>query len=204
MADLSEREKMLRGEPYLAFDPELLRLRNEAKQLCFELNQAPPNDPKQRQIWDQQILHVPDALVESPFQVDYGYPFLKVGRNFYANHGCTLLDGGSIIVGDNCLLGPHVCISTAGHPLEAAPRAAGIEFCKPIVLGNNVWIGANATICPNVTIGDNVVVAAGAVVVRNVPSNTVVGGVPAKVIKTLAANSIENEEEDEEKDIATS
>jgi maltose O-acetyltransferase len=180
----SELEKMLDGEPYAAFDPTLLQMRNNAKQLCFELNQTSPLDVAKRTQIIQQLLRVDDALVESPFYCDYAC-HLHVGRNFYANHGCTILDCAPITIGDNCLLAPHVVLSSAAHPLDVRERAAGQEFAKPIVIGNHVWIGANATVCQGVTIGNNVVIGAGAVVVKDVPDNTVVAGVPAKFIRTL-------------------
>jgi maltose O-acetyltransferase len=182
-----ERRKMLSGELYQAFDPILLKERNQVKQLCFELNQTAPLDTKRRAALTQQILGVDGALVESPFHVDYGYN-LKVGTNFYANHGCTILDCNLIKIGDNCLLGPHVCISAASHPLHARLRVNGDELAFPITIGNNVWISANATICPGITLGDNVVVGAGAVVNKSFPSNVVIAGVPAKIIRYLEEN----------------
>jgi maltose O-acetyltransferase len=130
------------------------------------------------------LLRVDDAWVESPFHVDYGI-HLQVGSNFYANHGCTILDCNRIQLGKNCLLAPHVCISAATHPLDPTLRASGAEYTAPITIGDNVWIGANATICPGVTIGNNVVVGAGAVVTKDFPDNVVIGGVPAKILKTV-------------------
>jgi maltose O-acetyltransferase len=185
----TELDKMLQGDLYDAFDPPLLNMRNEAKQLCFELNQTSPLDVEKRKEITKRILGVDDALLESPFNIDYGVN-LTVGKKFYCNHGCTILDCAPITVGDNCLLAPNVVISSATHPLSAKRRAAGDEYAKPIVIGNNVWIGANATICPGVTIGNGVVIGAGAVVVKDVPDNVVVAGVPAKIIRTI--------EEDEE------
>ena len=180
----TELEKMLNGELYDAFDPVLLKMRNEAKQLCFELNQTSPLDVDKRKSITKKLLGVDDALLESPFNIDYGC-HLKVGKGFYANHGCTILDCAMITVGDGCLLAPHVVISSATHPLSAKRRAAGDEYAKPIVIGNNCWIGASATICPGVTIGHDVVIGAGAVVVKDVPDSVVVAGVPAKIIRTL-------------------
>ena len=197
----SEKAKMLKGELYQAFDPELLLERQRAKDLCFRLNQTPPLETEKRQSLLQALLSGPDSKhqtsppkniwVESPFHVDYGY-LLHVGDNFYANHGCTILDCNHISIGDNCLLAPHVCISAATHPLDPHLRANGDELTAPITMGNNVWIGANATICPGVTLGNNVVVGAGAVVTKSFPDNVVIGGVPAKVIKTIDANEQPN------------
>ncbi|KAL7579686.1 hypothetical protein ACA910_021833 [Epithemia clementina (nom. ined.)] len=184
---------MLLGELYKAMeDPELVQERRQAKQLCFELNQTSPLDVEQRRAIVKKLLGgVDDAFVESPFHVDYGYN-LKVGKGFYANHGCTILDCHRIVIGDGCLLGPHVVLSAASHPLDAQRRAAGDEWAAPITIGNHCWIGANATINPGVVIGDHVVVGAGAVVTRNVPSHVVVAGVPARIIRRL----VSEEEED--------
>lgn len=190
--DNSERTKMLLGEFYQAFDPQLVKERIQAKQLCFELNQTPPVDTEKRASLTKQILGVNDALVESPFHVDYGYN-LKVGKNFYVNHGCTILDCNVVTIGDDCLLGPHVCISAATHPIQAPPRINGDELAFPITIGNNVWISANAAICPGVVLGDNVVVGAGAVVNKSFPSNVVIAGVPAKIIRHIDNESDENQ-----------
>lgn len=183
-SDRTEKEKMLGGETYDALDPELLAERRRVKQLCFELNQASPLDVERRKALTTQIIGRSDAILESPFHCDYGYN-LTVGKNFYTNHGCTILDCHRITFGDNCLLAPHVVISAATHPLEADARATGEELSAPVTLGNNCWIGANATILPGVTLGDGVVVGAGAVVRNNFPSNVVVAGVPAKIIRHI-------------------
>jgi maltose O-acetyltransferase len=182
----TEEEKMLAGEFYEAFDPHLLQQRQNAKQLCFQLNQTSPLEIEIREsIVRQLIPHSTKTIwVESPFHVDYGV-HLEVGENFYANHGCTILDCNKVKIGKNCLLAPHVCISAATHPIDPTLRAAGAEYTAPVTIGDNVWIGANATICPGVTIGNNVVVGAGAVVTKNVVDNVVVAGVPAKVIRKV-------------------
>ena len=90
-----------------------------------------------------------------------------------------------IRIGDNCLLGPKVSIFSVGHPVDAELRVKGLAVAKPVTIGKNVWIGGNSVICPGVTIGDNVVIAAGAVVTRDVPSNVMAGGNPAKIIRKL-------------------
>lgn len=148
-SDMTEKEKMLASELYNAFDPQLLKERSRAKRLCFEYNTTSPDDkPKRDSILKQLLPNTKgDAWIESPFQVDYGV-HLRVGRGLYCNHGVVVLDCNSITIGDNCLMGPNVCISAATHPLEAERRAAGEEFTKPIVIGDNVWLGANCTVCP--------------------------------------------------------
>lgn len=182
---MTEKEKMIAGFTYQAWDAELTTERQTAKALCFQLNQTCPTQKKKRTAIIQQLLNSgDDAWVESPFNCDYGYN-IQTGTGFYANHGCTILDGAPITIGNNCLLAPGVVISTAGHPLDPTERAAGDEFAKAITIGNDVWLGANVTVCPGVTIGDNVVVGAGSVVTRDLPDNAVCVGSPAKPIRYL-------------------
>lgn len=117
-----------------------------------------------------------------PFYTDYGQN-ITVGRNVFINTGCRFQDQGGIALGDGALIGHNVVLATLNHDEDPAKRH--ILHPAPIVLGKNVWIGANATVVPGVTIGDGAVVAAGAVVTKDVPPNTVVGGVPARVIKKI-------------------
>ena len=125
-----------------------------------------------------------EAWIEPLFFCDYGYN-IHLGANFYANHHCTILDGARVTIGDNVLFGPSVTLSTAGHSLNAITRNTGLEFCKPITIGNNVWLGANVTVNPGISIGENVVIGAGSVVTKDIPANSVAVGTPCKVIKSL-------------------
>ena len=122
--------------------------------------------------------------MEPNIRFEYGYN-THIGENFYANFDCTILDVCEVRFGDNCMLGPGVQIYTATHSLNPIERNSGKEYAKPIVIGDNVWIGGNAIINPGVTIGDNVVIASGAVVTKDVPSKVVVGGNPAKIINQI-------------------
>ena len=125
-----------------------------------------------------------NAFVEPAFRCDYGYN-IHVGENFYANYDLIILDVCEVRIGKNCMIAPRVSIFTAAHPLDAETRISGLEFGKPVTIGDNVWIGGHAVINPGVTIGDNAVIAAGAVVTKDMPANAVVGGVPAKVLRLL-------------------
>ena len=118
-----------------------------------------------------------------PFYTAHGTE-LRVGRNVFINQNCTIYDLGGVDIGDDVLIGPNVSIITSGHPLEPSQRRAGVT-AAPIVIERNVWIAAGATIIGGVTVGENSVVAAGAVVTHDVPPNTLVAGVPAKVIRSL-------------------
>jgi acetyltransferase-like isoleucine patch superfamily enzyme len=109
----------------------------------------------------------------------------RLGRNVFINQGCTFMDIGGIDIGDEVLIGPNVSLITAGHPIEPSRRRACV-VAKPIAIEQNVWIAAGATIIGGVTVGENAVVAAGSVVTRNVPPNTLVGGNPARVIRSIA------------------
>lgn len=126
-----------------------------------------------------------DIIIEPPFFVDYGSN-MRVGKAFYANHNLVVLDGGPITFGDHVFIGPNCCFSTAGHPLDPAQRNAGLEYAKPITVGNNVWIGMGVQVLPGVTIGDNVVIGAGSVVTKDIPSGMLAVGVPCRPVREIA------------------
>ena len=117
-----------------------------------------------------------------PFYTDFGKN-ITIGRNVFINAGCKFQDQGGIVIEEGALIGHNVVLETLNHDLDPAKRQQ--LHPAPIHIGKRVWIGANATVTQGVTIGDNSVVAAGAVVNRDVPPNTIVGGVPAKVIRTI-------------------
>jgi acetyltransferase-like isoleucine patch superfamily enzyme len=118
-----------------------------------------------------------------PFYTAHGCD-IRVGRNVFINQNCTIYDLGGVDIGDDVLIGPNVSIITSGHPIEPSRRRDGVT-AAPIVIERNVWIAAGATIIGGVTVGENSVVAAGAVVTKDVPPNSLVAGVPAKVIRSL-------------------
>ncbi len=122
------------------------------------------------------------TTVFPPFYTNFGR-FIRLGKNVFINHGCSFLDIGGITIEDDVQIGPRVNLTSENHPLDPSDRKTVI--LQPILIKRNAWIGAGATILPGVTIGENSVVAAGAVVSRDVPPNTVVAGIPAKVVKTI-------------------
>ena len=124
------------------------------------------------------------AYIVQPFYCDYGR-YIEVGDNFFANFNCTMLDAGGIKIGDNVLLAPNVGLYTVGHPLDAGLRNQAWEDAKPIVIGDNVWIGAGCTIVGGVTIGDNAVIAAGSVVTKNIPADMLAMGVPCRPVRKI-------------------
>lgn len=122
-------------------------------------------------------------VVEHNFHCDLGYN-IQVGDNFYAGYNCTILDMAEVIIGDNCLIAPNVGLYTASHNIHPVDRhKSGIA--KPISIGNNVWIGGHVVILGGINIGDNAIIAAGSVVTKDVLTNTIVGGNPAKIIKNI-------------------
>ena len=123
-------------------------------------------------------------MIEQPFHCDYGYN-IEIGENFYANVNCVVLDEAKVKFGDNVFVAPNCGFYTAGHPIDAAERNKGLEYARPITVGDNVWIGAGVTVLPGVTIGDNCVIGAGSVVVKDIPANCIAVGNPCKVIKTI-------------------
>lgn len=183
---MTEKEKMIKGEMYLADDEVLVKERLNARRLFREFNSTLETELEKRtEILKKLFGEVKGKIyIEPTFKCDYGYN-IKVGENFYANYDCVMLDICPITIGNNVFLAPGVHIYTATHPLDPIERNSGYEYGKPVKIGDNVWIGGRAVICPGVTIGDNVVVAAGAVVTKNVPNNVVVGGNPAKIIKSI-------------------
>ena len=181
----TNKEKMLAGEVFNALDSELVNERKRAKALCFEYNQLHPDQKGKRQQKLSALLGIaPKPTIEPMFQCDYGYN-IHLGRNFYANHNCVILDAAPVKIGDDVMLGPCVILSTTSHPLSPDLRGEGKTYAKPIAIGDNVWIGMGAQILPGVTIGCNAVIAAGAIVTKDVDKNCLVAGVPASVIKQI-------------------
>jgi len=127
---------------------------------------------------------VDDGFLLIPPFYTTGGDEIRVGRNVFVNQNCTFYDLGGLDIGDDVLIGPNVSLITAGHPVEPSQRRA-VTIGKPIVIERNVWIAAGATIIGGVTVGENSVVAAGSVVTKDVPPNTLVGGNPARVIRSI-------------------
>lgn len=125
-----------------------------------------------------------NAFVNPPFYCDYG-SHIEVGKNFFANYNCTILDVAKVIIGDNCQLAPNVSIYTAGHPVHPETRNSGYEYGIKVTIGDNVWIGGNTVICPGVHVGDNVVIGAGSVVTKDIPDMVIAAGNPCKVIREI-------------------
>lgn len=185
---MTEKEKCRQGVLYDAnYDTELLAERERAKELLFDYNRLRPSQKEERLDLLRQLLGKAgkNLIIEPPFACDYGYN-IEVGEDFYANVNLVILDGAKVTIGDHVFLAPNVGIYTAGHPLDAARRNQGLEYAYPVVIGNNVWVGAGVQILPGVTIGDNAVIGAGSVVTKDIPSGVLAVGNPCRAIRTLS------------------
>ena len=194
----SEKEKMLAGELYCASDALLTAQRQRCQGLLQRLNSEPVANEQGRWLLVKEIFgQIPDESdvgphIEPTFRCDYGYN-ISFGRNFYCNFDCCVLDCCAVSIGDDCFFGPRVQIYTAGHPVEPRIRGnarSGLEFAKPISIGNRCWLGGCAIVLPGVNIGDNVTVGAGSVVTKDVPSGVVVAGNPARIIRKLTSGGV--------------
>ena len=191
---MTEKEKMLNGELYLPdADKTLFQERMNCKILCHQYNSLSPDKLEERKSLVKQIVGKTQEKfhIEQPFYCDYGYN-IEIGENFYSNHNIVILDCAKVKFGDNVFIGPNCGFYTAEHPLDAQTRNKGLEYAKPIIVGNNVWFGGGVQVVAGVTIGNNVVIAAGAVVTKDIPDNCVVAGVPAKKIKELKNSNFPN------------
>jgi len=183
----TEKEKMLRGELYDAnYDVALIAERNACKVLCAQYNNMPYEKSEERAALLAKILGRTNGsfTIEPSFWCDYGYN-ISLGKNFYANHNLVILDAAPVTFGDNVFIGPSCGFHTAGHPVNVEQRNKGLEYARPITVGNNVWIGAGVQVLPGVTIGDNVTIGAGSVVTRSIPAGCVAVGNPCRVMRPI-------------------
>lgn len=179
-------DRMRAGEPIPFDDPQYSKIFEAVSRtikLSAELNSSTDIDQIRERL--SEIIGTPldkSTRVFIPFHTNFGQ-FIRIGRNVFVNHACTFLDLGGITIEDDVLIGPRVSLISESHPLDPDDRK--VLLLKPVLIKRNAWIGANATILPGVTVGENAVVAAGALVSTDVPANTVVGGVPAKIIRQI-------------------
>ena len=184
MNDIFERLK--KGKTIFPEDPEAYKMREASfvtKKLLVQMNNS--SDPEQIRELLSQITGTEidqSVAVFTPLYINYG-KHTKIGKNVFINFNCTFLDLGGITIDDNVLLAPNVCLLSEGHPISPEERHSLIP--RPIHIKKNAWIGAGASILQGVTIGENSIVAAGAVVSKDVPDNSIAGGIPAKVLKSL-------------------
>jgi acetyltransferase-like isoleucine patch superfamily enzyme len=185
--DIFERERA--GELISLDDPEYGRIAaliTEAQQLIAAINTGYRTPQEVRDLFSRLtgVPVDPSFWMLPPFYTDFGKN-IRVGKDVFINHGCEFMDRGGITLEDKVLIGPKVNLVTINHPVEPSQRRS--TFCAPIVIKRNAWIGVGASVMPGVTIGDNAIVAANAVVTKNVAANSIVGGIPATLIRNFDA-----------------
>jgi maltose O-acetyltransferase len=182
----SEKEKMLAGELYDPLDAQLANDRLKARLLLKAFNDSSEEAVAERSRILTELL--PNAgqnlWLQPPFYCDYGYNIVA-GEKVFFNFNCVVLDVAQVTIGSRTLIGPNVQIYTATHPMNHRVRAAGLEFAKRIMIGEDVWIGGSVVICPGVTIGDRSVIGAGSVVTRDIPPDVFAAGNPCRVIRAV-------------------
>ena len=191
---MTEKEKMLNGDFYNSRDRELLKMYHRARKLMQAYNHLDSeNGDERKKILEELLGKVdPGVWIEAPFFCDYGEN-IAIGENTFINCNCVFLDNNIIILGSNGLIGPHVQIYTATHPVNAKERIITDDDentsyrtrSKPVIIGDNVWIGGNTTILPGITIGNNVTIGAGSVVTKDIPHNVVAFGNPCQVVRKI-------------------
>lgn len=172
------------GRPYIS-DNEVFEEQKKARVLTQKLNTVDRSDFDAIGKIVKELLGKSDgAFINPPFYCDYG-THIEVGKNFFANYNCTILDVAKVTIGDNCQLAPNVAIYTAGHPVHPDTRNSGYEYGISVTIGDNVWIGGNSVICPGVRIGSNTVIGAGSVVTKDIPDWVIAAGNPCRVIREI-------------------
>lgn len=186
MINIELSERMKSGQPFRLDDPafqEIVEFKDRTLRMSIKLNASTDTDEVRDRLSDIIGSKIDKSTtIFAPFFTNFGR-YISIGKNVFINHACSFLDMGGITVGDNVLIGPKVNLVSENHPIDPTQRKSLIG--KPIVIKNNAWIGAAATILPGITIGENSIVAAGSIVTKDVPDNCIVAGNPAKQIKTI-------------------
>ena len=170
---------------YIADDAVMAEMSMNCRKTLQKLNFMDRSDLSGiRQVVKELLGTSDNAVINPPFYCDYG-SHIHVGKNFFANYNCTIIDVAKVIIGDNCQMAPNVAIYTAGHPVHPDTRNTAYEYGKEVRIGDNVWIGGNTVICPGVTIGDCCVIGAGSVVTKDIPSWTIAAGNPCRAIREI-------------------
>ena len=183
---MSEKQKMLNGEIYNAYEEGLILLRNRARHLTKSYNDTDPEATDERISILKKLFEKigGNFEIEPPFHCDYGTN-IEIGENFYANFNFLVLDDGLVKIGDDALFGPNVSIFTATHLIDPNLRPKNADYTKAVTIGHNVWVGGGSIINPGVTIGDNSVIGSGSVVTKDIPANVVAAGNPCRIIKHI-------------------
>lgn len=183
---MSEYQRMISGQLYSANKIEQKYNPQASRALAQKINQVSLSDQEQIILLEKELFGSTgeNIYVTPPLQVDYGFN-THIGENFYANTDCIFLDVAPITIGDDVMLGPRVSLITPLHPIDAGVRSRGLEYAKPITIGNRVWLGAGVIVNPGVNIGENTIVGSGAVVTKDLPANVIAVGNPARILREI-------------------
>lgn len=175
--------------PYIS-DESVMNEQRECRKIIQRLNTADRADFEEIGKIVKELLGKSEgAFINPPFYCDYG-KHIEVGKNFFANYNCTIIDVAKVVIGDNCQMAPNVSIYTAGHPVHPVARNSAYEYGIEVTIGDNVWIGGNTVILPGVHIGSNTVIGAGSVVTHDIPDWVVAAGNPCKVIRKITEEDL--------------
>ncbi|MBS7577951.1 MULTISPECIES: sugar O-acetyltransferase [unclassified Enterococcus] len=183
-----QRQKILSGAMYNDLSRELIEARAKTVVLTNQYNESFGASPAIRAAILKRVLHSvgEGAYFEPNFRCEFGFN-ISLGKNFYANFDCVMLDGATIEIGDDVLFGPRVGIYTSNHAIDFEERVAGACYAKGVKIGNRVWVGAGVHINQGVTIGENSIIGSGSVVNKDIPANVIAAGVPCRVIRKITA-----------------
>lgn len=181
---MNQIERRDLGMAYIS-DESVMEEQKVCRRILQRLNTADRSDFEEiGKIVEELLGKSEQACINPPFYCDYG-KHIEVGKNFFANYNCTIIDVAKVTIGDNCQMAPNVAIYTAGHPVHPDSRNSLYEYGVEVTIGDNVWIGGNSVILPGVHIGSNTVIGAGSVVTKDIPDWVVAGGNPCKVIRRI-------------------
>lgn len=181
MNNIERRDKEL---PYIS-DESVMEELKVCRRILQRLNTVDRSDfDSIGKIVEELLGKSENTFINPPFYCDYG-THIEVGKNFFANYNCTIIDVAKVKIGNNCQFAPNVSIYTAGHPIHPVSRNSLYEYGISVTIGDNVWIGGNTVILPGVHIGSNTVIGAGSVVTKDIPDWVVAAGNPCRVVKQI-------------------
>lgn len=187
---MNHRERRDAQLPYIS-DDAVMEEQKKCRKILQKLNFADRSDFETlMEIVKELLGKSENAFINPPFYCDYG-KHIEVGKNFFANYNCTIIDVAKVKIGDNCQFAPNVSIYTAGHPVHPVARNSMYEYGIEVTVGDNVWIGGNTVIMPGVNIGSNTVIGAGSVVTKDIPDWVVAAGNPCQVIREITEEDFE-------------
>jgi galactoside O-acetyltransferase len=184
---MTQYERMISGLIYDTCDEEIMEMQRPFKEKLWEFNQLGPFDSEKKEAYMKEVFAECGeyCCIELPFHASWGGSHVHFGTGIYANSNLTLIDDGHIYVGNRVLFGPNVVVATANHPLDPKLRRYEMQYNRDVYIGENVWIGAGATILPGVHVGKNSVIGACSVVTRDVPENVLAVGTPCRVVREI-------------------